>query len=211
MDLQWCAPMYELCFCAGHQGTSPNPVLHCVSDSLALDAAVRVTSFSVSGAPSSASSPVFHNAETLLYKFYMLGSNTKIWTDQRKTWLLVNSLSLLFQTPTSFVPITNFVSFGHGLTHCFSRFLTCATNTSCTLSVCWQWFWRTIRSATSCHNWKQRPDKWRRVTRHVYLSTRSIKNSLDGLSIDVLSPKSRLNTFLKIFIKHLLNDECCDP
>lgn len=32
---------------------------------------------------------------------------------------------------------------------------------------------------------------------------RSIKNSLDGLSIDVLSPKSRLNTFLKIFIKQM--------
>lgn len=60
---------------------------------------------------------------------------------------------------------------------------------------------KTIRSATRCHNWKQRPDKSRRVIRHFYLFTRSIKNSLGGLSIDVLSSKSRLNTFLKIFIK----------
>lgn len=140
-----CSYVWALLVCWAPQRTSPVPVLHRVSDSLAFAAVGRETSFSVSGAPSSASSPVFHNSETPLYKFYLLGGNIKSWTDQRKTWVLVSNLSLLFQTPTSFIPITNFVSFGSGLTHCFSRFLTCVTNISCTtLSMCWQWFWSTI-------------------------------------------------------------------
>lgn len=98
-----------------------------------------------------------------LYKFYLLRSNTKIWTDQRKTWLLVSNLNLLFQTPTSFTPITNFVPFGSGLTHHFSRFFDLCHkcfmhNTFCMLTVILEY--NKLLSGSSGELWINPDEGW---------------------------------------------------